>query len=69
MSIRADIERELKRIQAVSGRGLLQIDCAAGRFEAGILGGLASVSDLLAQHFPPRAGDNPDELPNAPVVV
>ena len=49
--------------------GAMQQEFAAGRFEAGILGGLASVSDLLAQHFPPRAGDNPDELPNAPVVV
>ena len=30
---------------------------------------LASVSDLLAQHFPANAGDNPNELPDAPVVV
>jgi hypothetical protein len=38
MSIRPDIERELKRIQAVSGRGLLQIDCAAGQVEADLVG-------------------------------
>ena len=37
MSIRSDIERELKRIQAVSGRGLLQVDCEAGRVEADLL--------------------------------
>ena len=37
MSIRQDIERELKRIQAVSGRGLLQVDCTAGRIEADLL--------------------------------
>jgi uncharacterized membrane protein len=49
--------------------GAMQQEFAAGRFEAGILSGLASVSDLLAQHFPTRPGDNPDELPNAPVVV
>jgi TLP18.3/Psb32/MOLO-1 phosphatase superfamily protein len=49
--------------------GAMQQEFAAGRFEAGILSGLAAVSDLLSQHFPPRPGDNPDELPNAPVVV
>ena len=37
MSIRTDIERELKRIQAVSGRGLLQVDCEAGRIEADLV--------------------------------
>ena len=37
MSIRPDIERELKRIQAVSGRGLLQVDGEAGRVEADLL--------------------------------
>ena len=31
MSIQTDIERELKRIQAVSGRGLLQVDADGGR--------------------------------------
>jgi hypothetical protein len=37
MSIRHDIERELKRIQAVTGRGLLQVDAEAGRIEADLL--------------------------------
>ena len=37
MTIQPDIERELKRIQAVSGRGLLQVDCDAGRIEADLL--------------------------------
>ena len=37
MSIRPDMDRELKRIQAVSGRGLLQVDCEAGRVEADLL--------------------------------
>jgi len=37
MSIRSDIERELKRIQAVSGRGLLQVDSEAGRIEADLV--------------------------------
>jgi hypothetical protein len=36
-TIRSDIERELKRIQAVRGRGLLQVDCEAGRVEADLL--------------------------------
>ena len=49
--------------------GAMQQEFAAGRFEAGMLAGLGSVSDLLHQHFPARAGDNPNELPDAPVVV
>ncbi|HEX5105303.1 MAG TPA: hypothetical protein VFV87_15895, partial [Pirellulaceae bacterium] len=38
MTITADIQRELKRIQAVSGRGLLQVDTdAGGRIEADLV--------------------------------
>src|SRR4029079_16947412 len=36
-TIQPDIDRELKRIQAVSGRGLLQVDCDAGRIEADLV--------------------------------
>jgi hypothetical protein len=37
MSIQPDIDRELKRISAVSGRGLLQVDCEIGRIEADLV--------------------------------
>jgi len=37
MNIQPDVERELKRIQAVSGRGLLQVDCEVGRIEADLV--------------------------------
>jgi uncharacterized membrane protein len=49
--------------------GAMQQEFAAGRFEAGVLAGLSSVSDLLAQHFPARPGENPNELPDAPVIL
>jgi uncharacterized membrane protein len=49
--------------------GAMQQEFAAGRFEAGMLTGLSSASDLLAQHFPAKPGDNPNEQPDAPVVV
>jgi uncharacterized membrane protein len=49
--------------------GAVQQEFAAGRFEAGVLSGLASISDLLAQHFPAKPGENPNELPDAPVIV
>ena len=49
--------------------GVMQQEFAAGRFEPGVLTGLSSVSDLLAQHYPARPGDNPNELPDVPVVV
>lgn len=38
MSIRPDIERELKRIQAVTGRGLLQVQTSTGLVEADLVG-------------------------------
>jgi hypothetical protein len=37
MDIKTDIQRELKRIQAVSGKGLLQVDVEGGRIEADLL--------------------------------
>ena len=37
MDIKTDIQRELKRIQAVSGKGLLQVDTDNGRIEADLL--------------------------------
>ena len=48
--------------------GAMQQEFAAGRFEAGIASGLASISDLLSAHFP-ATGKNPNELPDAPVVL
>ncbi len=49
--------------------GAMQREFAAGRYEAGMLTGLASFSDLLVQHFPAGPGENPNELPDAPTVV
>lgn len=40
----------------------------AGRFEQGALDGIKEISALLARYFPAR-GDNPDELPDKPVVL
>jgi hypothetical protein len=40
----------------------------AERFEAGVITGIAEVSDLLSRHFPART-QNPDELPDRPVVL
>jgi uncharacterized membrane protein len=41
---------------------------AAGNFQEGAIAGIAAISDLLATHFP-SAGDNPNELPDAPLVL
>lgn len=49
--------------------GAMQQEFAAGRFEEGIRTGLASISDLLATHFPANQDANPNELPDAPVVL
>lgn len=39
-----------------------------GRFEQGALAGIARISDVLTEHFPPT-GHNPNELANRPVIV
>ena len=40
----------------------------AGRFEAGALEGVREITALLARHYPP-VGENPNELPDRPVVL
>lgn len=62
-------------IDAKVGQAVWQGICAgmeeafrAGRFEDGALHGIREVSRVLAEHFPPQ-GDNPDELPDEPVVL
>lgn len=39
-----------------------------GRFEAGVLHGIAKISEYLVQYYP-ASEHNPDELSNAPVVI
>jgi len=39
-----------------------------GKFEAGVLHGIAQISMLLAQHYPAN-DSNRNELPNAPVII
>jgi uncharacterized membrane protein len=46
----------------------MQREFALGRFEEGAIAGVRAISDLIATHFPPRP-ENPNELPNRPVVL
>jgi uncharacterized membrane protein len=62
-------------IHAKAGAAAWETICAAmeaefrqGRFEAGAVTGVAAVSRELARHFP-KQGANPNELPDAPVVI
>lgn len=48
--------------------GHMQRAFGEGRFEAGAILGIEAISDLLALHFPPQA-ENPNELPDRPVVL
>jgi uncharacterized membrane protein len=41
----------------------------AGAFEQGVLSGIARITALLAEHFPAQGKSNPNELPDAPVVL
>ncbi len=72
-----------RRVEIVADRGIdakvgdaawdaicrgMQSEFAAGRFEAGAILGIEAISDLLALHFP-AGEDNPNELPDAPIVL
>ena len=72
-----------RRIEIVADRGInakvqqaqwdaiarrMEIEFRAQRYEAGVIEGLREITALLARHFPPT-GANPNELPNAPVVL
>ena len=57
---------EQSRWDAICRR--MEVEFRAGRFESGTVAAINEVSELLATHFP-ASGDNPDELPNRPVVL
>jgi uncharacterized membrane protein len=46
----------------------MEKEFAARNFERGVIKGIEAVSRELAKHFPPYAGE-PNELPDAPVVI
>jgi uncharacterized membrane protein len=46
----------------------METDFRAGRFESGVIKGIAEVSRQLVKHFP-KNGAGPNELPDAPVVL
>lgn len=47
---------------------LMERHFRAGDFRAGIFEGIRRVTGLLERHFPPGS-ENPDELPNQPVLL
>ena len=46
----------------------LEVAFREGQFESGTLLALNEITAVLAEHFP-ASGQNPDELPNAPLVL
>ena len=65
MTIKTDIQRELKRIQAVTGRGLLQVDPEeGGRIEADLVGvdAIGCAFQTLAYSTDKLAGADLDHL-------
>ncbi|MCG2644245.1 MULTISPECIES: TPM domain-containing protein [Bradyrhizobium] len=46
----------------------MEAEFRSGRFEQGVIHGVAAVSRELAKYFPPR-GPHPNELPDKPVVM
>ncbi len=73
-----------RRIEIVADRGLadrvergawericagMRASFAAGRWREGSLDGIAAIHALAAEHFPGDGRDNPDELPDRPVLL
>jgi len=73
-----------KRIEIVADRGIagrvaqaewddicarMRDNYASGRWREGSLAGIAAVHALLQRHFPSDGTDNPDELPDRPVLL
>ncbi len=46
----------------------MQKHFAGGEYERGAIAGIEAIGALLARHFPADGRDNPDELPDRPVV-
>jgi uncharacterized membrane protein len=49
--------------------GEMQREFALGRFQQGVVAGMRAIGQLLAAHFPPGDGRNPNELPDKPIVL
>ncbi|OAH96781.1 TPM domain-containing protein [Methylomonas methanica] len=47
----------------------MEVQFKAGRFEQGVVEGIAQITAQLQQHFPASALDNPNEIPNAPITL
>ncbi|MSQ70260.1 MAG: hypothetical protein EXR27_03075 [Betaproteobacteria bacterium] len=47
----------------------MQREFASGRFEAGAIAGIRAISDLLGAHFPVAGRDNPNDLPDRPILL
>lgn len=48
---------------------LMQRHFAAGEYERGAVAGVEAITAILARHFPSEGRDNPDELPDRPVLL
>ena len=75
LATRAFQLREAIEVDGKVGEATWQAICQAmetafrdGRFHAGALAGVQAISQVLTTHFPAH-GPNPDELPNAAIIL
>ena len=62
------INRRVAQVQWDEIVKAMQNEFKQGEFQGGSLQGIERITVLLAQHFPANA-DNPNELPDAPVII
>src|SRR5690349_8759350 len=63
------IARRVAQAQWDAVCALMRDHFAAGRWREGSVAGLAAINGLLREHFPAGDRDNPDELPDRPVLL
>jgi uncharacterized membrane protein len=63
------IARRVPQVQWDGICSLMRDHFSAARWREGSLAGLAAINALLSEHFPAGDRDNPDELPDRPVLL
>jgi uncharacterized membrane protein len=63
------IDAKIDRAEWKNICAMMESEFRKGNFEAGVLKGIAAVSQHMAKHFPRHGGGDGNELPDAPVVM
>jgi uncharacterized membrane protein len=63
------IDAKVDQVEWKNICAMMEAEFGRGNFEAGVLKGIAAVSQHMAKHFPKHGSGDGNELPDAPVVM